>query len=112
MGKKELIIVPVNINVQKLKTEEYRKQIQKIVEDLKIDIDELLKDFDNEETLTKDDADIIKKEYDDVLQIAYDSIDNILEKYPTDLNYQNIIERKITLIDDMVNQFLFVNYIS
>jgi hypothetical protein len=87
-------------------TDEYKKDIQKIMKDLKVDIDELLHDFDNEENLTQDDADIIKKEYNTILDKAYNSIEEILERYPTDLNYHKIIERKIKLIDDKVKAFL------
>ena len=98
----------IKIKAQKPKkaADEYKKQIQEIVTNLKIDIDDLLNEFDNEEMLTEDDADIIKEEYDDVLKIAYDSIEHILKKFPTDLLYYKIIERKIELIDDKVNRFL------
>jgi hypothetical protein len=87
-------------------TDEYKKQIQKIIKDLKVDVDELLHDFDGEETLTVDDSDIIKKEYNEILDKAYNSIEEILEKNPTDLNYHKLIERKIKLVDDKVKAFL------
>jgi hypothetical protein len=111
--KKELIISkPVaKVKVPILKRvlfspDEYKKDIQKIMKDLKLDIDDLLHDFDTVENLTEDDANIIKTEYGDILEKAYDNIESILEKFPTDLNYHKIIERKIKLIDDKVKNFL------
>lgn len=111
--KKELIIskavAKVKVPILKrvlISSDEHKKDIQKIMKDLKVDIDELLHDFDNEENLTEDDADIIKKEYNEILDRAYNNIEDILAKYPTDLNYHKIIERKIKLIDDKVKAFL------
>jgi hypothetical protein len=89
-----------------LNTDEHKKHIQTIMKDLKVDVHELLNDFDNEENLTEDDADVIKKEYNEILDKAYNNIEDILAKYPTDLNYHKIIERKIKLIDDKVKAFL------
>lgn len=111
--KKELIIskalplkkVPILKRVL-ISPDEHKKDIQKIMKDLKVDVDELLNDFDNEETLTEDDADIIKREYNDILDKAYNNIEEILEKHPTDLNYHKILERKIKLIDDKLKAFL------
>ena len=111
--KKELIISKAVAKVKEpilkrvlFTTDEYKKQIQKIIKDLKVDVDELLHDFDGEETLTVDDSDIIKKEYNEILDKAYNHIEEILEKNPTDLNYHKLIERKIKLIDDKVKAFL------
>ena len=111
--KKDLIISkalpPKKVPILKrvlISPDEHKKDIQKIVKDLKVDVDELLNDFDNEENLTEDDVNIIKKEYNDILDIAYNHIEEILEKHPTDLNYHKIIERKIKLIDDKVKAFL------
>jgi len=88
------------------KDDEYKKQIQKIMKDLDIDITDLLKDFDDEDNLTEDDSNTIKNEYNEILDKAYDSIEIILEKQPSDLNYHKIIERKIKLIDEKVKAFL------
>ena len=111
--KKELIISkalpPKKVPILKrvlISPDEHKKDIQKIMKDLKIDIDELLHDFDNEENLTEDDANVIKSEYNTILDKAYNNIEDILAKYPTDLNYHKIIERKIKLIDDKVKAFL------
>ena len=111
--KKELIISKAVAKVKEpilkrvlFTTDEYKKEIQKIMKDLKIDVDELLHDFDNEETLTIDDADVIKSEYNNILDKAYNHIEDILAKNPTDLNYHKILERKIKLIDDKVKAFL------
>ena len=111
--KKDLIISkqapPKKVPILKrvlISPDEYKKDIQKILRDLKVDIDDLLNDFDNEENLTDEDSDVIKNEYNNILEKAYVSIENILEKYPSDLNYHKILERKIKLIDDKVHKFL------
>ena len=111
--KKDLIISkqapPKKVPILKrvlISPDEYKKDIQKILRDLKVDLDDLLNDFDGEENLTDEDSDIIKNEYNNMLEKAYDSIESILEKYPSDLNYHKILERKIKLIDDKVHKFL------
>ena len=111
--KKDLIISkqapPKKVPILKrvlISPDEHKKDIQKILRDLKVDLDDLLNDFDGEENLTDEDSDIIKNEYNNMLEKAYDSIESILEKYPSDLNYHKILERKIKLIDDKVHKFL------
>jgi hypothetical protein len=106
--EQEILTPKVKVNkLQKIIKQkiDYKKAIQSLMKKLNDDIIELLKDFDNEKNLSVSDKEMIDIEYKKILDEAYIELEKQLEEVDDD-NYIALIQRKIKIIDDKVNEFL------
>jgi len=106
--EQEILTPKVKVNkLQKIIKQkiDYKKAIQSLMKKLNDDIIELLKDFDNEKNLSVSDKEMIDIEYKKILDEAYIELEKQLEEVD-DNNYIALIQRKIKIIDDRVNEFL------
>jgi len=105
--KQKIVEVPVGIPTVNLEQpkQNYRKDINTIIQNFEENIYDMLKNFDDGE-LTENDTEIINHEYEQMYDEVSDTIEKLLDTTNVSDSYVSLIQKKLNTISLKVQRFI------